>query len=352
MKCTPHSPQNQRFPDCICTLPCPQSFQPAQWPNSCLEDRSANFLETADGRCACNPPPTKIGFAVVSRVLGLLLLAAAGLKLHGLAIDPVGRSGIFSGPEWQVAALELEVLLGFWLLAGARPAGAWLGSILTFTFFAAISGYQTWVGQASCGCFGAVVVSPGHALGLDLVVVFVLLIARPDFSSVHDEPRRGWIVALAPLGIGLAGIAAILLILAGLATATAGSVDAALAQLRGERLSIQPRLADVGRGRAGETREITLQLRNWADEPIRIIGGTSDCSCVATEQLPITIPAGESRSLTVKMRLPAKQGTFTRKAFLWTDDDHNRRLYFRLTGRSYKPSGAVVAAASDDIHPK
>jgi hypothetical protein len=81
-------------------------------------------------------------FAFLSRVLGLLLLAAAVLKLYGLGVDPAGRSGIFAAPEWQIGVVEIEIVLGLWLLSGQRPIGAWLGACLAFGTFAAASFYQ------------------------------------------------------------------------------------------------------------------------------------------------------------------------------------------------------------------
>ncbi|HZZ81867.1 MAG TPA: hypothetical protein VFE62_25425 [Gemmataceae bacterium] len=62
-----------------------------------------------------------------------------------------------------------------------------------------------------------------------------------------------------------------------------GSTQAALAYLRAEEVSISPHRVDMGEGQPGEMREAVLELRNWGDNPVRIYGGTSDCSCVATQ---------------------------------------------------------------------
>src|SRR5881628_1491027 len=91
---------------------------------------------------------------VVSKSLGCLLLAAAGLKIYGLGVTPVGPIGIFSAPAFQVGLIEFEILLGLWLISGLNPVGAWITAILGFTGFAAVSFYLGWIGQASCGCFG------------------------------------------------------------------------------------------------------------------------------------------------------------------------------------------------------
>jgi hypothetical protein len=51
------------------------------------------------------------GFTIVRIVLGSLLLVAAALKLNGLAVDPVGRMGLFTAPVFQIAVVELEIFL-------------------------------------------------------------------------------------------------------------------------------------------------------------------------------------------------------------------------------------------------
>ena len=66
--------------------------------------------------------------------------------------------------------------------------------------------------------------------------------------------------------------------------------------MRTERLSVHPPLIDMGHGAPGETREATVELTNRTDQPIRLIGGTADCSCTVIGDLPVTIPPGEARS--------------------------------------------------------
>jgi hypothetical protein len=285
-----------------------------------------------------------MSYAIISRCLGVLLLAAAALKLHGLAIDPAGHSGVFAAAEWQVGIVEIEIFLGLWLLSGHRPIGSWLGVQLAFGCFTAASFYQGWIGQASCGCFGAVAVNPWLTFSLDVAVMIALALCRPDLQPLRENPRSALTAALGPLAAGVLGTAAILGVLAGIAQASFGSTQGALAYLRGERISVSPRLLDMGEGQPGDVREASVQLHNWTDKPVHLYGGTSDCSCVATEDLPITIAPGEGRAIRVKMRLPAANGAFSRTAFLMTDDDQARTLMFRLTGHIQKSDEQVKAA--------
>jgi hypothetical protein len=110
---------------------------------------------------------------------------------------------------------------------------------------------------------------------------------------------------------------------------------AAAAYFRGERVAVSPRLVDLGAAAAGDIREVTVDVHNWTEGPIRLIGGTADCSCTVLENLPLDIPARERRSATVSIRMPAKPGIFTRKAGFLIDDNGMRRINFQLTGRVF-----------------
>jgi hypothetical protein len=178
-------------------------------------------------------------------------------------------------------------------------------------------------------------------------MLVALALGRPDLQPLRENPRSVLAGSLGPLAGGVLGTAAILGVLAGIAHASFGSTQGALAYLRGERISVSPRLLDMGEGQPGEAREASVQLHNWTDKPVHLYGGTSDCSCVATEDLPITLAPGEGRAIRVKMRLPAANGAFNRTAFLMTDDDQARTLMFRLTG-TIKKSDEQTAQGSDN----
>jgi hypothetical protein len=269
---------------------------------------------------------------VVGRVFGVLLLAAAALKAHGLGLEPVGRMGVFSTPEAQLAIIELELLLGLWLISGMYAIGSWLAAVLTFGGFAAASFYMGWVGQSSCGCLGRVAVNPWFAFVLDLVVLAVLLVGRPDLTSLRESPR-GSLTAVLPIACVAAGIALLSGLLFILAYLGFGSVPAAIAHFRGERVTVRPRLVDVGAGVSGQQRTVTVEVTNWTAKPVRLIGGTSDCSCTVLDDLPVAIPPQETRAVSVHVSLSGRPGQFTRLAGFVVEDQGHQRVNFRLTGR-------------------
>jgi hypothetical protein len=217
----------------------------------------------------------RFSYSVVSRLLAVLLLAAAVLKLNGLAVDPVARMGLFTEPAFQIAVIEFELFLAAWLLWGKQPIGSWATALGVFTIFACVSAYQGWIGRASCGCFGQLSVSPWYAFGIDLTVLLALMFGRPDLEAVSRQPWR-LLSSVLPALYGLGGAIAILASLAGLASWIYGSPDAALAHLRGERISLYPRLVDVGIGAPADVREAAIEVVNRTEHPIRLIGGTKD----------------------------------------------------------------------------
>lgn len=96
-----------------------------------------------------------------------------------------------------------------------------------------------------------------------------------------------------------------------------------------------PRHIDFGEGHPGQVLEATVEVRNVTDAPIRLIGGTADCSCVTTDGLPATVPPGGAVSVPIQLTLPPETtGAYTRKAVIWTDGGRARSIYLTLSGRA------------------
>lgn len=88
----------------------------------------------------------KLGGArlIVARLLGCFLLVTAGLKVHGLWVDPYGQENFLALPWLQWLTIEVEVLLGLWLLSGVANRLALIISLGVFTIFAALSFTLAW----------------------------------------------------------------------------------------------------------------------------------------------------------------------------------------------------------------
>jgi hypothetical protein len=265
--------------------------------------------------------------------VGLLLLGTAGLKLYGLNVQPVAQHGLLLDPSIQVALVEWELVLGLWLITGRGHLAAWFAAILTFIAFGLFSFRLGLAGVASCGCFGSIEASPWHAFAADLAVLALLLVVHPEFRS-YPRDFRILLKSLVLPGVALTASAGV--IYAGLlavAILTFGSTSAALAALRGQPVSLKPSPLDLGQASPNQVLEAVVEVVNYSDHPVRIIGGTSDCSCVATDDLPMTLAVNEARPISIRVRLSSETGFFNRKVIFWTDNDLARLIGLTLTGR-------------------
>lgn len=156
-------------------------------------------------------------------------------------------------------------------------------------------------------------------------------VGRPDF-----KPRYGgWAGLRNPLLAGLgfaAGAVALVGVLYTAGTLAFGSPAAALARLRGEALSVQPDYMDLGAGPAGQVLSGTVQVTNWSDQSVRLVGGTSNCGCTTIKDMPVVLEPGESKPLTVSLRLSARSGpgALTYSAEIWSDSSRQRTIHLRL----------------------
>lgn len=270
-------------------------------------------------------------FAAIRVVLGLLLLSAAGLKIYGWSVSTVPSVGWFSTPGVQAVAVGWEVLLSVWLLSGLVPIGSWLAAIVTFVLLAGISGYLGWIGQADCGCFGVIEASPWLAFAVDLTALLLLLSVGPSVPDRAREDRKAEWQANGVIACFALGVVVMVAAMMGMGAWVYGSPAAAWARLQGESLSVSPEYVPCGSGKPGEKLEGTVRVTNWTDDPVLIYGGTSDCSCVATTGLPITIPPNGTQAIPLRLRVPqSKPGVFTRKVELVTDCKQKRTIELRV----------------------
>jgi Protein of unknown function (DUF1573) len=101
-----------------------------------------------------------------------------------------------------------------------------------------------------------------------------------------------------------------------------GSIGAALAYTRGERLFAK--MESIGTMTRGEERKAELVISNLGDKPVRILGAASSCSCVATSGVPTTIPAKDMRIIPVKLRAGNLIGRSVQRLRIFTDHPRQR----------------------------
>ncbi len=258
---------------------------------------------------------------VAAVVSGSVLLVAAVVKFVGWNVSPFAQYGWLLSPTVQSLAVIWEVLLGVWLLSRKSPFLSWLAAVVTFAGFAIVSGYLGIIGQASCGCFGVIKASPWAAFAVDVTALGLLAVGCPRLvNRVEVIGSLKW----------AGGVVALLAIITAGSTLAFGSPAAAVARLRGESLGVSPNTLDFGSGKPGEVLTASLTVWNYSSQPVRLIGGTSDCSCITTADMPVTVPQGESATISVFLKVPAAtNGELNRSVELFTDCPNHRTI--RLT---------------------
>jgi hypothetical protein len=185
---------------------------------------------------------------VVRILLGLLLLAAAALKGHQLLTAPVTGRSVLESRGFLVALVEVEFLLGVWLLSGLFRRAAWWAALACFSAFAPVALFKALSGERDCGCFGAVEVNPWLTAALDAAAVAALLAFRP-----RPTPDRR------PGGQALHAAAAA-------ALAAAVAVPSSIAMARSA-----PAAVSAGGDLLGNSRYVVLEPETWVGGPFPLL---------------------------------------------------------------------------------
>ena len=82
-------------------------------------------------------------------VLAAILVTAAALKGHRLATGPAAEKDIFSFRWSLMLQVELEIVLGLWLLSGLHRRPTSMTAVGCFAFFSAVTLFKALSGAAT-----------------------------------------------------------------------------------------------------------------------------------------------------------------------------------------------------------
>jgi hypothetical protein len=264
---------------------------------------------------------------IVRLFLGLTLLAAAGFKAYALWIDAEPPDLIFSSSRAQLAIVEIEGVMGLWLVSGVYPRASMLVGCAFFGFLASVSLYLALAGRSSCGCFGRISVDPWATFAFDVAACLALAVARPPAEM--PDPSR-WLHALGRTSLRVSGL---LLIAGTFFYLVVNDPGGALGRLRGDSVTIEPPVCDCGSGSVGSERVVQVQITNRSDHSIRVTGASADCRCVATRSLPLSLAQGETRAIDVAAQFLGSPGRFRHRFKLFTDDEAHPVVVAHIAGR-------------------
>jgi hypothetical protein len=218
------------------------------------------------------------GFPIVRVVLGLLLLTAAGLKAYDVVRGSGPRWSLFSSPRSQIAVIEVETILGVWLLSGWSGRAAWGATLGLFGILACISLHLGLTGQPSCGCFGRVEVQPWLAFAVDIAALVALVVWRP-----HSRLREPSSTRLSKMLRTVVVTGVVLALLGGTFVLPPAP----------DLLVPSPRKIDMGKVPALARRKVTFSLANMGNTPAAVAKVESSCHCLTIDLDRCVIAPGE-----------------------------------------------------------
>lgn len=251
---------------------------------------------------------------------GALLLLAAFLKFQNLGLS--GSLVLELMPQIEWLAIQLELLVGLWLISG------WWGNtsrvvllVLLSAFFGA-SLMMVVQGRSTCGCLGAASVSPIWMLVFDFFAILIVASSSPAVSE--DDRSSQESVQVTRLRLTrpvLALTIAAASVFGALFISLSPAIASKLAQFSGygQTLSFDSAIIDVGNGVAGEWRTIPIRLYNNGDNPVRLVGGKDGCSCRTLHSLPLTVSPRDHVDFQVSVKLGTTPGVQNSSFWLLTD---------------------------------
>lgn len=107
----------------------------------------------------------------------------------------------------------------------------------------------------------------------------------------------------------VAGLTVVLVVLAfGVAILRLGSVAAVLAWARGSSAHVLAEPVVLEGVAPGTEVSAGLRVRNVSERPVRVLGGTCDCSCGVLHDLPVLLDPHERREIRITVTTPRQAG--------------------------------------------
>ena len=142
-----------------------------------------------------------IAFACVLLAAGFLKVAAPESHDAGLGVEQ----------RLWIGIAVYEALLAVWLMSGLYLTAARSVAVVTLAVFTVVSGAQLLSGKSSCGCFGALAISPATVFALDVALLIAFLLG---FLRDHASERQWALTArLFEIAAG-AGVVSVVLMVA------------------------------------------------------------------------------------------------------------------------------------------
>lgn len=134
-------------------------------------------------------------------------------------------------------------------------------------------------------------------------------------TGIRTSSWRSFILQVSGLVLFFAGL------LLGHAFWRTGSLALVWPYLAGQRLFFEP--TDISLGALPrETQAVQRELRviNTGSKPLRVLGAQRSCACVALDEFPIAVPAGDEVHLRLQIGMPGKPMPFEHYLKFFSDE--------------------------------
>jgi hypothetical protein len=123
-----------------------------------------------------------------------------------------------------------------------------------------------------------------------------------------------------------------------------GNLNSGLAVMNGFLVFVDEAVLDLGDIPVGETRTGKFKINNASSKPVVILGAWTDCSCLVTDELPMTIPSRSKVDFDVKLQTDSSMTGrhIVREVILNLDVDQpaiGLKIKFSVTGTNSTTGG-------------
>jgi hypothetical protein len=243
-------------------------------------------------------PRAFVRYDVIRNLLSIVLLTAAGLKVHSLTADSHPHEAWLASRPLQIATISVEVGLAIGLISSPRNRGVWASAIGFFAIVAGVSLFTAIHGLPCC-CVGSLKVPPWCMFGIDVAAIVTLCCCVPRRGNSSTGTSR-WFEA--KVGHIAAATASVLMAGAFLGMA-ATRLPAGAAVLTGHEFPIEVEYVDFGTIPQGGRAERLIELSNRTSEEVEIASISTTCNCLQLDLAPRLIAAGGSRAVRVLLDL-------------------------------------------------
>jgi len=254
-------------------------------------------------------------------VAAFLVLAALS-KAYVLWTDELVslRSPI---PAWLTGpVIVVELTVAIVLLRRGPRSIKYLGIVGLFAIFLAAKAWQWLAGVPDCGCLGDVNVSSATLTGINVFVFCAacVLLAHsfPGWRRLRARCRNYVTTHARFLGLATGCVLATAIALGG------DDFEAVIGRVMHGPHPIVAEPVEMETLAVDETGTAVFELVNRGDESVRLVGASSSCQCLLSEDVSGDVPPNSTRTLTAYIS-PATEGWYRQSLKIYLSS--NRQPY-------------------------